>query len=146
MYMELVKPLSGGLGFSVVGPEEREPCGSWASSPGDPAGKRGPLRWEAEGVRSDLGHQRSTPGPDTGPAPWCPVPPPLPAPCLHHSSAAHWNHVETMELVNDGTGLGFGIVGGKTTGVIVKTILPGGVADQDGHLRSGDHILKIGGH
>ncbi|CAB1345204.1 unnamed protein product [Coregonus sp. 'balchen'] len=49
-----------------------------------------------------------------------------------------------MELVNDGTGLGFGIVGGKTTGVIVKTILPGGVADQDGHLRSGDHILKIG--
>jgi len=38
--------------------------------------------------------------------------------------------VETIELVNDGSGLGFGIVGGKTTGVIVKTILPGGVADQ----------------
>ncbi|XP_026124036.1 patj homolog isoform X2 [Carassius auratus] len=35
-----------------------------------------------------------------------------------------------IELVNDGTGLGFGIVGGKTTGVIVKTILPGGIADQ----------------
>uniref|UniRef100_A0A3Q3F335 Multiple PDZ domain crumbs cell polarity complex component n=1 Tax=Kryptolebias marmoratus TaxID=37003 RepID=A0A3Q3F335_KRYMA len=50
----------------------------------------------------------------------------------------------TIELVNDGTGLGFGIVGGKTTGVIVKTILPGGIADQDGRLRSGDHILRIG--
>ncbi|XP_041076951.1 multiple PDZ domain protein isoform X11 [Polyodon spathula] len=63
-----------------------------------------------------------------------------------HSSTPlqiHWQHVETIELVNDGTGLGFGIVGGKTTGVIVKTILPGGVADQDGRLHSGDHILKI---
>lgn len=39
-------------------------------------------------------------------------------------------HLETIELVNDGTGLGFGIVGGKTSGVIVKTILPGGIADQ----------------
>nr|XP_061816193.1 multiple PDZ domain protein-like [Nerophis lumbriciformis] len=55
-----------------------------------------------------------------------------------------WQHVETIELVNDGTGLGFGIVGGKTTGVIVKTILPGGITDQDGRLRSGDHILRIG--
>lgn len=42
----------------------------------------------------------------------------------------HWQHVETIELVNDGSGLGFGIVGGKSTGVIVKTILPGGVADR----------------
>lgn len=42
----------------------------------------------------------------------------------------HWQHVETIELVNDGSGLGFGIVGGKSTGVIVKTIVPGGIADQ----------------
>ncbi|XP_077331229.1 multiple PDZ domain protein isoform X7 [Lithobates pipiens] len=60
------------------------------------------------------------------------------------SSPIHWQHVETIELVNDGSGLGFGIVGGKSTGVIVKTILPGGVADQNGRLHSGDHILKIG--
>ncbi|KAG8455140.1 hypothetical protein GDO86_001376 [Hymenochirus boettgeri] len=60
------------------------------------------------------------------------------------SSPMHWQHVETIELVNDGSGLGFGIVGGKLTGVIVKTILPGGVADQHGRLHSGDHILKIG--
>ncbi|XP_043570512.1 multiple PDZ domain protein isoform X9 [Chiloscyllium plagiosum] len=61
-----------------------------------------------------------------------------------HSSTVHWQTVEAIELVNDGCGLGFGIVGGRTTGVIVKTILPGGVADLDGRLQSGDHILKIG--
>nr|XP_040141747.1 multiple PDZ domain protein isoform X15 [Ictidomys tridecemlineatus] len=61
-----------------------------------------------------------------------------------HSNPVHWQHVETIELVNDGSGLGFGIIGGKATGVIVKTILPGGVADQHGRLCSGDHILKIG--
>lgn len=42
--------------------------------------------------------------------------------------------METIELVNDGSGLGFGIIGGKATGVIVKTILPGGVADQVGYI------------
>ncbi|XP_048205795.1 multiple PDZ domain protein isoform X3 [Perognathus longimembris pacificus] len=61
-----------------------------------------------------------------------------------HSNPVHWKHVEAIELVNDGSGLGFGIIGGKATGVIVKTILPGGVADQHGRLCSGDHILKIG--
>ncbi|XP_078478714.1 LOW QUALITY PROTEIN: multiple PDZ domain protein-like [Lampetra planeri] len=52
--------------------------------------------------------------------------------------------VDTVELTNDGSGLGFGIVGGKGTGVVVKTILPGGVAARDGRLQSGDHILQIG--
>ena len=42
-------------------------------------------------------------------------------------------HIETVELHNDGSGLGFGIVGGRSTGVIVKTILPGGVADRVSH-------------
>ena len=28
--------------------------------------------------------------------------------------------------------------------MVVKTILPGGVADRDGRLQSGDHILQIG--
>lgn len=55
-----------------------------------------------------------------------------------------WAQVEAIELVNDGTGLGFGIIGGRIMGVIVKTILAGGVADRDGRLRSGDHILQIG--
>jgi multiple PDZ domain protein len=58
--------------------------------------------------------------------------------------ASEWAQVQAIELVNDGTGLGFGIVGAKTSGVIVKTILAGGVADRDGRLHSGDHILQIG--
>ncbi|XP_043230328.1 patj homolog isoform X2 [Amphibalanus amphitrite] len=57
-----------------------------------------------------------------------------------------WAQVEVIDLVNDGTGLGFGIIGGRSTGVVVKTILPGGVADRDGRLQSGDHILQIGEH
>ncbi|XP_073845619.1 patj crumbs cell polarity complex component [Musca autumnalis] len=52
--------------------------------------------------------------------------------------------IQAIELVNDGTGLGFGIIGARNSGVIVKTILSGGVADRDGRLRSGDHILQIG--
>ncbi|XP_069594265.1 inaD-like protein isoform X1 [Ranitomeya imitator] len=56
-----------------------------------------------------------------------------------------WGHVEEIELINDGSGLGFGIVGGKVVGVIVRTILPGGLADRDGRLKTGDHILQIGG-
>ena len=50
-----------------------------------------------------------------------------------------------MELVNDGTGLGFGIVGGKTTGVIVKTILPGGIADQVTSMSWMHHTLVFRG-
>ncbi|XP_025111382.1 patj homolog isoform X6 [Pomacea canaliculata] len=57
---------------------------------------------------------------------------------------ADWTQLEVIDLINDGTGLGFGIIGGRSTGVVVKTILPGGVADLEGHLRSGDHILQIG--
>ncbi|KAJ7332649.1 hypothetical protein JRQ81_014829, partial [Phrynocephalus forsythii] len=59
--------------------------------------------------------------------------------------AIHWGHVEEVELTNDGSGLGFGIVGGKSIGVVVRTIVPGGLADKDGRLRTGDHILEIGG-
>lgn len=52
--------------------------------------------------------------------------------------------IQSLELVNDGTGLGFGIIGARTSGTIVKTIKPEGVADRDGRLMSGDHILQIG--
>lgn len=41
-----------------------------------------------------------------------------------------WGHVEEIELLNDGSGLGFGIVGGKTTGVVVRTLVPNSVADR----------------
>ncbi|XP_061766028.1 multiple PDZ domain protein [Nerophis ophidion] len=61
------------------------------------------------------------------------------------SSIAHERrHLEIIELTNDGKGLGFGIIGGRSTGVMVKTILPGGAAGQDKRLRSGDQILCIG--
>ncbi|RVE48543.1 hypothetical protein evm_006854 [Chilo suppressalis] len=62
----------------------------------------------------------------------------------HNIVAGDWAQVEIINLVNDGTGLGFGIIGARTSGVIVKTILAGGVADRDGRLKSGDHILQIG--
>ena len=57
-----------------------------------------------------------------------------------------WCQVEVIHLVNDGTGLGFGIIGGQQTGVVVKTILPGGVADRDTRLLPGDFILQINEH
>ncbi|KAK5866043.1 hypothetical protein PBY51_020263 [Eleginops maclovinus] len=61
------------------------------------------------------------------------------------SAIAHERrHVEMIELINDGKGLGFGIIGGRSTGVMVKTILPGGAAGRDKRLSSGDQILRIG--
>lgn len=47
-----------------------------------------------------------------------------------------WAQVEVINLINDGSGLGFGIIGGRSTGVVVKTILPGGVADRVSTHRS----------
>ncbi|KAI4828490.1 hypothetical protein KUCAC02_022575 [Chaenocephalus aceratus] len=52
--------------------------------------------------------------------------------------------MEEIQLVNDGSGLGFGIVGGRTAGVVVRTLIPNSVAAKDGRLRTGDHILRIG--
>uniref|UniRef100_A0A4W5NI77 Multiple PDZ domain crumbs cell polarity complex component n=1 Tax=Hucho hucho TaxID=62062 RepID=A0A4W5NI77_9TELE len=170
-HMELVKPLSGGLGFSVVGlrSENRGELGIFVQEiqSGSVAHCDGKLK-ESDQILAINGQpldqtvthqqaigilQRASERVQLtvarGPIPQLASPvvsrtPSAASTLSAHSSVAHWNHVETMELVNDGTGLGFGIVGGKTTGVIVKTILPGGIADQDGHLRSGDHILKIG--
>lgn len=45
--------------------------------------------------------------------------------------------------MNNGSGLGFGIIGGQQAGVIVKTILPDGVADRDGRLKPNDFILQV---
>lgn len=44
--------------------------------------------------------------------------------------------IRTIELTNDGHGLGFGIVGVHNTGIVVKTIVKGGVAD-----RVSDHLV-----
>lgn len=41
-----------------------------------------------------------------------------------------WTQIECLELESDGAGLGFGIVGGRSSGVIVKTLVPGGPASR----------------
>lgn len=42
-----------------------------------------------------------------------------------------WTQVQMISIANEpGVGLGFGIVGGTSTGVVVKTILPGSPADK----------------
>ncbi|XP_074053617.1 multiple PDZ domain protein isoform X7 [Macrotis lagotis] len=169
---ELIKPTSGGLGFSVVGlkSENRGELGIFVQEiqEGSVAQRDGRLK-EADQILAINGyaldqtitHQQAISilqkAKDNvqlivarGSLP------PLMSPIVSRSPSAastvsahsnpmvQWQHVETIELLNDGSGLGFGIVGGKSTGVIVKTILPGGVADQHGRLCSGDHILKIG--
>lgn len=40
--------------------------------------------------------------------------------------STEWSQVEIIDLVNDGNGLGFILVGGKSTGVVIKALIPGG--------------------
>ncbi|XP_054843001.1 multiple PDZ domain protein [Eublepharis macularius] len=169
--IELVKPPSGGLGFSVVGlkSEYRGELGIFVQEiqDGSVAHRDGRLQ-EADQILAinrqaldqTITHQQAIgilqKAKDSvqlvvarGSLPQLISPvvsrsPSAASTISAHSNPVHWQHVETIELVNDGSGLGFGIVGGKSTGVIVKTILPGGIADQHGRLCSGDHILKIG--
>ena len=54
--------------------------------------------------------------------------------------------MEVIDLVNDGTGLGFSINGGQQTGIVVNAILPGGVAGRDERLLLGDVILQMNQH
>uniref|UniRef100_A0A183CBW9 PDZ domain-containing protein n=1 Tax=Globodera pallida TaxID=36090 RepID=A0A183CBW9_GLOPA len=55
-----------------------------------------------------------------------------------------WVQVQIVHLPNVPEGLGFGIVGGHSTGVVVKSLIRGSVADKDMRLRPGDRILQIG--
>uniref|UniRef100_A0A914I225 PDZ domain-containing protein n=1 Tax=Globodera rostochiensis TaxID=31243 RepID=A0A914I225_GLORO len=55
-----------------------------------------------------------------------------------------WVQVQIVHLPNEPEGLGFGIVGGHSTGVVVKSLIRGSVADKDMRLRPGDRILQIG--
>ncbi|CAG9808015.1 unnamed protein product [Chironomus riparius] len=61
--------------------------------------------------------------------------------------SSEWSQVEVIDLINDGTnlsGLGFILVGGRSTGVVIKALIPGGIAERDGRLQCGDHVLQIG--
>uniref|UniRef100_A0A8D2MZD5 Multiple PDZ domain protein n=1 Tax=Zonotrichia albicollis TaxID=44394 RepID=A0A8D2MZD5_ZONAL len=169
--IDLIKPLSGGLGFSVVGlkSENRGELGIFVQEiqEGSVAHRDGKLKEgdqilaiNGQALDQTITHQQAISilqkakdnvqlvvARGTFPQIISPVvsrSPSAASTVSAHSNPVHWQHVETIELVSDGSGLGFGIVGGKSTGVIVKTILPGGVADQHGRLCSGDHILKIG--
>ncbi|XP_048832409.1 inaD-like protein isoform X2 [Brienomyrus brachyistius] len=158
--ISLPKPVSGGLGFSVVGlgPDGVGGNGVFIRQvqPGSIAHRDGRLQendqilaingspldknvtqqqaiglLQQSGERVDLVVARDPAAPRRAR---------LPGPV----QSELWGHVEEIELVNDGSGLGFGIVGGKATGVVVRTLVPGSVADKDGRLRTGDHILRIG--
>ncbi|KAM9449687.1 multiple PDZ domain protein isoform 3-T3 [Clarias gariepinus] len=170
-HVDLSKPVSGGLGFSVVGLRNENrgelgifvqeiQTGSVAHCDGNLKEGDQILAINGQPLDQNISHQQAiallqrasehvqiTVARGAIPQLSSPVvsrTPSAASTLSAHSSGTHWTHMETIELVNDGTGLGFGIVGGKTTGVIVKTILPGGIADKDGRLRSGDHILRIG--
>ncbi|XP_018531678.1 inaD-like protein isoform X2 [Lates calcarifer] len=157
--VSLTRPLSGGLGFSVVG---LNPAGSSSQGvfvkhiqPGGIAHRDGRLQERDQilvingsPLETGISQQQALtllqqPGetvelvvarerPPNASSPTAPI------------NTDQWGHVEEIELVNDGSGLGFGIVGGKTTGVVVRTLIPNSVADKDGRLRTGDHILRIG--
>ncbi|XP_034035205.1 inaD-like protein isoform X2 [Thalassophryne amazonica] len=158
--VSLSRPASGGLGFSVVG---LNPAGSSSQGvfikhiqPGGVAHRDGRLQerdqilvingsalepgisqqqalslLQQPGERVDLVVARDC-APNASPPPTTAINP------------DQWGHMEEIELVNDGSGLGFGIVGGKASGVVVRTLIPNSVADKDGRLRTGDHILRIG--
>ncbi|KAL7670579.1 hypothetical protein ACOME3_005515 [Neoechinorhynchus agilis] len=57
-----------------------------------------------------------------------------------------WTEIEEIQLVGDSSdSYGITISGGRSTGVVVKSMLIGGIADLDNRLRVGDTILVVGG-
>ncbi|XP_077082469.1 inaD-like protein isoform X2 [Siphateles boraxobius] len=158
--ISLQKPLSGGLGFSVVGlrPEGVGGHGVFVRQvqPGSVADRDGRLQENDQilainGIPLDqsvtqqqaialLQQQRDRVellvARDAAAKPLLSTSGPV--------QTDQWGHVEEIELVNDGTGLGFGIVGAKGTGMVVRTVVPDSVAHKDGRLRTGDYILRIG--
>ncbi|KAK2835076.1 hypothetical protein Q5P01_015560 [Channa striata] len=158
--VSLTRPLSGGLGFSVVGlnPEGTSSQGVCIKhiQPGGIAHRDGRLQERDQilvingsPLEPGISQQQALsllqqPGDtvelmvarDSTSSSLSPPTTPI--------TTDQWGHVEEIELVNDGSGLGFGIVGGKMTGVVVRTIVPNSLADRDGRLRTGDHILRIG--
>ncbi|XP_065205069.1 multiple PDZ domain protein-like isoform X4 [Planococcus citri] len=170
--IQLYKPDGNSLGFSVVGlrTEERGEIGIFIQEiqPNGIAARDGRLREgdqilaiDGQPLDTNVSHQQAiailqqargvvelvVARPNEASATHSPSPSALSDTSKTGSDmvlTSDWAQVEVIDLINDGSGLGFGIVGGRSTGVVVKTILPGGVADKDGRLQSGDHILQIG--
>ncbi|XP_037105195.1 inaD-like protein isoform X3 [Syngnathus acus] len=163
--VSLTRPAAGGLGFSVTGlhPGSGRPDAFVKHiQPGSVADRDGRLRDQIlviNGRPLEVGvsqHQAlallQLPGrtvdltvardhPPTDMLPLASLSPPATA---NDVNAAERAEVEEIQLLNDGSGLGFGIVGGKTGGVVVRTLVEGGAADRDGRLRTGDRILRVG--
>nr|XP_033936337.1 inaD-like protein [Pseudochaenichthys georgianus] len=157
---QLTRPLSGGLGFSVVG---LNPTGSSSQGVfvkqiqhGGIAHRDGRLQERDQilvingsPLEPGISHQQALallqqPGEtvELVVARDRPLNAASSQPAAFHTD--QWGHMEEIQLVNDGSGLGFGIVGGRTAGVVVRTLIPNSVAAKDGRLRTGDHILRIG--
>ncbi|XP_019060221.1 inaD-like protein [Fukomys damarensis] len=160
-YIVIERPPAGGLGFSVVALRSQQPrevdVFVKEVHPGSVADRGQRLKENDQilainhtALDQRVSHLQAiallqhSPGPlnlvvAREPGPESCGPPADPTPV-----AACWGRMEEVELINDGSGLGFGIVGGKSSGVVVRTIVPGGLADRDGRLQTGDHILTIG--
>ncbi|KAL3319878.1 hypothetical protein Ciccas_001430, partial [Cichlidogyrus casuarinus] len=55
-----------------------------------------------------------------------------------------WIEVEVIDILADvKCVLDFGLIGSKSTGVIIRTIKSGSNAEQDGRLRVGDHLMLV---
>ena len=170
-YIRLHKPEGTSLGFSVVGlkSENKGELGIYVQEiqPHGIAAKDGQLREadqilaiDGQALDSNISHQQAinilqrargnvdlavarNPETETDPlneAEKMKVNP------TDSNIGSDWCQVEVIELVNNGSGLGFGIIGGQQAGVIVKTILRDGVADKDGRLKPNDFILQINEH
>ncbi|CAG0886882.1 unnamed protein product [Darwinula stevensoni] len=160
--IRLYKPEGSSLGFSVVGlkSELRGELGIFVQEiqPTGLAGRDGRLREEdqilainGQALDAHISHHQAIGILQQAKGPVVLViargTPNVPAGAVKDTSMvinSEWVQVEAVELINDGSGLGFGIIGGRSTGVVVKTVVPGGVADRDGRLQVGDHILQIG--
>ncbi|KAM4548350.1 inaD-like protein isoform 2-T4 [Odontesthes bonariensis] len=158
--VSLTRPLSGGLGFSVVG---LNPAGSSSQGifikhiqPGGIVHRDGRLQERDQilvingsPLEPGVGQQQvldllQQPGETVELVVARERSPDMPPTLSTPTSTDQWGHLEQIQLLNDGSGLGFGIVGGKTAGVVVRTLVPNSVADRDGRLRTGDYILRIG--
>uniref|UniRef100_H3CK11 InaD-like n=1 Tax=Tetraodon nigroviridis TaxID=99883 RepID=H3CK11_TETNG len=61
-----------------------------------------------------------------------------------HSLSLSWRPVPTEAIFNGEVEQSSTPAPWRSTGVVVRTLVPNSVADRDGRLRTGDHILRIG--
>lgn len=165
-YIELSKLEGHSLGFSVVGlkSEHKGELGIYVQEiqPGGIAAQDGQLlegdqilAIDGQPLDSNISHHQAinimqkargrvhlvvARGADPGPEPGPKDTPEVSSRVLN----TDWCQVEVIELTNKGAGFGFGVMPGQqSAGVVVKTVVKEGVADEDGRLHAGDYILQI---